>query len=118
MFGSTHEPDRASEFGKFGVETTFVSQTDVGRRAAVRPSTKLLFAETPTNPLTEVRDIRALADVAHGAARCSRSTTASSLAPRSGAAELGADLIIHSGTKHLDGPGPRDGGRDLRVRRS
>ena len=56
------------EFAKFGVETTFVSQTDVGEwRAAMRPNTKLLFAESPTNPLTEVCDIRALADIAHGA---------------------------------------------------
>ncbi|MFM7705799.1 MAG: PLP-dependent transferase, partial [Rubrivivax sp.] len=47
------------EFGKFGVETTFVSQTDVAEwKAAVRPNTRLLFAETPTNPLTEVCDIQ------------------------------------------------------------
>ena len=51
------------EFAKFGVETTFVSQTDVAAwQAAVKPNTKLLFAESPTNPLTEVCDIRALAD--------------------------------------------------------
>ena len=56
------------EFAKFGVETSFVSQTDVAEwRAAMRPNTKLLFAESPTNPLTEVCDIRALADIAHGA---------------------------------------------------
>src|SRR5678815_6064354 len=54
------------EFAKFGVETSFVSQTDVAAwRAAVRPNTKLLFAESPTNPLTEVCDIRALAGIAH-----------------------------------------------------
>jgi O-succinylhomoserine sulfhydrylase len=56
------------EFAKFGVETSFVSQTDVAEwRAAVRPTTRLLFAESPTNPLTEVCDIRALAEVAREA---------------------------------------------------
>ena len=56
------------EFAKFGVETSFVSQTDVGAwRGAVRPNTKLLFAESPTNPLTEVCDIRALAAIARDA---------------------------------------------------
>jgi len=56
------------EFGKFGVESTFVSQTDLAEwRAALKPNTKLLFAETPSNPLTEVCDIAALAEMAHGA---------------------------------------------------
>ncbi|TAL71266.1 MAG: aminotransferase class I/II-fold pyridoxal phosphate-dependent enzyme, partial [Burkholderiaceae bacterium] len=55
-------------FGKFGVETSFVSQTDIAEwRAALRPATRLLFAETPTNPLTDVCDIQALADLAHNA---------------------------------------------------
>jgi O-acetylhomoserine/O-acetylserine sulfhydrylase-like pyridoxal-dependent enzyme len=67
MFGSTIKLI-GSEFGKFGVQSTFVSQTDVAQwKAAVRPNTRLLFAETPTNPLTEVCDIRALADIAHEA---------------------------------------------------
>ena len=60
VFGSTMKLF-GSEFAKFGVETTFVSQTDVAEwRAALKPNTKLLFAETPTNPLTEVCDIAAL----------------------------------------------------------
>ena len=67
VFGSTLNLF-AKEFGKFGVQSTFVSQTDMAEwKAAVKPNTKLLFAETPTNPLTEVCDIRALADLAHGA---------------------------------------------------
>jgi O-succinylhomoserine sulfhydrylase len=67
VFGSTMSLF-AKEFGKFGVETTFVSQTDMAQwRAALKPTTKLLFAETPTNPLTDVCDIAALADIAHGA---------------------------------------------------
>ncbi|MGA1287594.1 MAG: aminotransferase class I/II-fold pyridoxal phosphate-dependent enzyme, partial [Rubrivivax sp.] len=56
------------EFGKFGVESTFVAQTDLTQwKAAIRPNTRLLFAETPTNPMTEVCDIQALADLAHDA---------------------------------------------------
>src|ERR1035437_5467528 len=58
----------AGEFSKFGIETSFVSQTDVAAWcAAIRPNTKLLFAETPTNPLTDICDIQALADLAHNA---------------------------------------------------
>src|SRR4051794_16307492 len=64
MFGSTIALF-GREFAKFGVETTFVSQTDVAQwRNAVRDNTRLLFAESPTNPLTEVCDIRALAAIA------------------------------------------------------
>ena len=67
VFGSTIRLI-AGEFGKFGVQSTFVSQTDVAKwREAIQPNTRLLFAETPSNPLTEVCDIQALADVAHAA---------------------------------------------------
>lgn len=96
----------AKEFAKFGVETTFVAQTDIAEwRAALRPSTKLLFAETPTNPLTEVCDIRALADLAHdaGALLTVDNTFCSPALQRPLA--LGADLVMHSGTKYLDGQG-------------
>ena len=95
-----------SEFAKFGVESTFVSQTDVAQwQAAVRPTTKLLFAETPTNPLTEVCDIRALADVAHAAGALLAVDNCFCSPALSQPAKLGADLIIHSGTKYLDGQG-------------
>ena len=67
VFGSTISLF-AKDFAKFGVETSFVSQTDLAEwRAAMRPNTRLLFAETPTNPLTDVCDIAALADIAHAA---------------------------------------------------
>src|SRR5690606_9772238 len=67
VFGSTIKLLQG-EFGKFGVQTTFVSQTNVAEwQAAIQPNTKLLFAETPSNPLTEVCDIAALAAVAHAA---------------------------------------------------
>lgn len=65
MFGSTIKLI-GGEFAKFGVQTTFVSQTQVAEwQVAMRPNTRLLFAETPTNPLTEVCYIKALADIAH-----------------------------------------------------
>ena len=105
MFGSTLALI-GREFGKFGVETTFVSQTDVSEwQAALRPTTKLLFAETPTNPLTEVCDIAALATLAHsvGALLAVDNCFCSPALQRP--TELGADLVIHSGTKYLDGQG-------------
>ena len=105
VFGSTVSLF-AKEFGKFGVETTFVSQTDLAEwRDAIRPNTKLLFAETPTNPLTEVCDIAALADLAHkaGAVLTVDNTFCSPALQRPLA--LGADLVMHSGTKYLDGQG-------------
>ena len=94
------------EFAKFGVETSFVSQTDLNDwRAAIKPNTKLLFAETPTNPLTEVCDIRALSTIAKNAGAhlvvdncfCSPALQLP--------IEMGADLVMHSGTKYLDGQG-------------
>ncbi|HRN76875.1 O-succinylhomoserine sulfhydrylase [Ottowia sp.] len=105
MFGSTIKLF-GTDFAKFGVETSFVSQTDAAAwRAALRPSTRLLFAETPTNPLTEVCDIRALAAIAHeaGALLAVDNCFASPALQRP--ITLGADLVIHSGTKFLDGQG-------------
>jgi O-succinylhomoserine sulfhydrylase len=105
VFGSTLSLF-GKEFAKFGVETTFVSQTDLAEwRAALRPSTKLLFAETPTNPLTDVCDIAALAALAHGAgALLTVDNTYCSPALQRPLA-LGADLVMHAGTKFLDGQG-------------
>ena len=105
VFGSTIKLI-AGEFGKFGVESTFVSQTDVAAwQAAIRPNTKLLFAETPTNPLTEVCDIAALAEVAHQAGAWLAVDNCFCSPALQQPAKLGADLIIHSGTKYLDGQG-------------
>lgn len=105
VFGSTLNLF-AKEFAKFGVETTFVSQTDVDQwRDALRPNTKLLFAETPTNPLTEVCDIRALADLAHGVGAVLAVDNCFCTPALQRPTELGADLVIHSGTKYLDGQG-------------
>ncbi len=105
VFGSTIKLI-ASEFGKFGVESTFVSQTDLAEwKSAIRPSTKLLFAETPTNPLTEVCDIRALADIAHAAGAVLAVDNCFCTPALQKPAALGADVIVHSGTKYLDGQG-------------
>jgi O-succinylhomoserine sulfhydrylase len=94
------------EFAKFGVETTFVSQSDVGEwRSAVRKNTRLLFAESPTNPLTEVCDIRALAEIAHAAGAGLAVDNCFCTPALQRPIALGADYIIHSGTKYLDGQG-------------
>ena len=105
MFGSTIALI-GREFGKFGVETSFVSQTDVAEwKAALRPTTKLLFAETPTNPLTEVCDIAALADLAHSAGALLAVDNCFCSPALQRPIEFGADLVMHSGTKYLDGQG-------------
>jgi O-succinylhomoserine sulfhydrylase len=104
VFGSTIR--LFQDFAKFGIETSFVAQSDVDEwRTAVRPNTKLLFAETPTNPLTEVCDIAALADIAHraGALLCVDNCFCSPALQRP--VEFGADVVMHSGTKFLDGQG-------------
>ena len=105
VFGSTLKL-LGSEFAKFGVETTFVSQTDLSEwHAAIRPQTKLLFAETPTNPLTDVCDIRALADLAHNAKALLAVDNCFCTPALQRPIELGADIVVHSGTKYLDGQG-------------
>lgn len=105
MFGSTINLI-GREFGKFGVETTFVSQTDVSEwKAALRPTTKLLFAETPTNPLTDVCDIAALAGLAHSVGALLAVDNCFCTPALQRPVEMGADLVIHSGTKYLDGQG-------------
>ena len=103
-FGSTIK--LFQDFAKFGVQTSFVSQTDVGAwKAAVQPGTKLLFAESPTNPLTEVCDIRALADIAHGAGALLAVDNCFCSPALQRPVQMGADIVMHSGTKYLDGQG-------------
>jgi len=105
MFGSTIKLF-GGEFARFGVETTFVSQTGVSQwQAALRPNTRLLFAETPTNPLTEVCDIAALAGIAHGAGALLAVDNCFATPALQRPMQLGADLVVHSGTKYLDGQG-------------
>lgn len=105
MFGSTIKLI-GSDLAKFGVQSTFVSQTDIDEwKAAIRPNTKLLFAETPTNPLTEVCDIAALADLAHRAGALFAVDNCFATPALQRPITLGADIVMHSGTKFLDGQG-------------
>ena len=105
VFGSTIKL-LGSEFAKFGVTTSFVSQTDVNAwKQAIQPNTKLLFAETPTNPLTEVCDIRALADIAHKAGAILAVDNCFCTPALQRPIDFGADVVVHSGTKYLDGQG-------------
>lgn len=99
---------------RFGVETTFVSPTDVREwEAACQPNTKLFFAETPSNPLTEVCDITALAEIAHqrGAWLAVDNCFCTPILQRP--LGLGADIVIHSATKYIDGQGRVLGGAVL-----
>lgn len=105
MFGSTIKLI-GSDLAKFGVQSTFVSQTDVAQwQAALQPNTRLLFAETPTNPLTEVCNIRALADLAHNAGALLAVDNCFATPVLQRPLTLGADIVMHSGTKYLDGQG-------------
>ncbi|MBL8259944.1 MAG: O-succinylhomoserine sulfhydrylase [Candidatus Competibacteraceae bacterium] len=97
--------------GKFGVAVSYVPLSDLNAwEAAIRPETRLLFLETPSNPLTELADIRALAELAH-ARDCLLVVDNCFCTPALQLPfKLGADLVIHSGTKYLDGQGRCVGG--------
>jgi O-succinylhomoserine sulfhydrylase len=116
LFGSTIQLF-ANIMGRFAVKTTFVDGTDSAAfRAAMQPGTKLIFIETPSNPMTEVFDIAALAQIAHeGGALLAVDNCFCSPALQRPIA-LGADLIIHSATKYLDGQGRVLGGAVLGKR--
>jgi O-succinylhomoserine sulfhydrylase len=113
IFGSTVQLF-SNILGRFGIETTYVSPTDPAEwRAAVKPNTRLFFVESPSNPLTEVSDIRALAAIAHesGAWLAVDNCFCSPALQRP--LELDADIVIHSATKYLDGQGRVLGGAVL-----
>ena len=113
IFGSTVQLF-SNILGRFGVETTYVSPTDPAEwRAAVKPNTKLFFVESPSNPLTEVSDIRALADIAHEAGAWLAVDNCFCSPALQQPLELGADIVIHSATKYLDGQGRVLGGAVL-----
>jgi O-succinylhomoserine sulfhydrylase len=113
IFGSTVQLF-SNILGRFGIETTYVSPTDPAEwRAAVRPNTKLFFVESPSNPLTEVSDIRALADIAHDAGAWLAVDNCFCSPALQKPLELGADIVIHSATKYLDGQGRVLGGAVL-----
>jgi O-succinylhomoserine sulfhydrylase len=94
-----------------GITTTFVSHTDPAAwEAAIRPETKLFFLETPSNPLTEIADIRTLARIAHAKGILVAVDNCFCTPVLQRPLELGADLVVHSATKFLDGQGRVLGG--------
>ncbi len=110
MFGSTIQL-LGNILPRFGIETTFVPLTDTAAwAAAVRPNTKLLFCETPSNPLTEVGDIRALAAIAHQHKVLLAVDNCFCTPILQRPMDLGADIVVHSATKYLDGQGRVLGG--------
>ncbi|MFV2034573.1 MAG: O-succinylhomoserine sulfhydrylase [Halocynthiibacter sp.] len=102
---------------RFGVEVSFVDGTDLEQwRAALRPDTKAVFLEAISNPTLEVIDIQAVCDAAHkvGAQVIVDNVFATPIFQRSG--DLGADIIVYSATKHIDGQGRCLGGVVLGTR--
>ncbi len=97
--------------GKFGVTTDFVDLIDVAAwQAAIKPNTRFLFLETPSNPLTEIADIKVLADIAH-AHGCLLIVDNCFCTPiLQKPLDLGADIVVHSATKYIDGQGRCLGG--------
>ena len=97
--------------GKFGVETTFVSLTDLDAwRDAVTPTTRMLFIETPTNPLCEIADMAALSEIARSADALFVVDNCFCTPVLQKPLEHGADIVVHSATKYLDGQGRCVGG--------
>ncbi len=98
-------------FAKFGVETEFVKLTDPAAwEAAIKPNTRFLFLETPSNPLIEIADIQVLADIAHKH-HCLLIVDNVFCTPvLQTPLGLGADIVVHSATKYIDGHGRCIGG--------
>jgi O-succinylhomoserine sulfhydrylase len=91
---------------RFGVTTTWVSLSDLEEwKRAIRPTTKLLFAETPSNPVCEVADIAAVSKIAHDAGAVLAIDNAMCSPALQRPVEFGADLVVHSATKYLEGQG-------------
>jgi O-succinylhomoserine sulfhydrylase len=91
---------------RFGIETTWVAPSKVDEwRAAIRPNTRLMFCETPSNPLAEICDIAALAEIARRANACFAVDNCLLTPALQRPLEFGADLVIHSATKYIDGQG-------------
>jgi O-succinylhomoserine sulfhydrylase len=110
LFGATQQLF-GGILSKFGVETSFVPATDLAAyRAAMRPRTRLCFIETPSNPLTEVIDIAAVAQIAHAGGALLAVDNCFCTPALQRPLELGADVVVHSATKYLDGQGRVLGG--------
>lgn len=110
LFGATVQLF-SNILARTGISTTFVPQTDPAAwEAAIRPETKLFFLETPSNPLTEIADIRRLSAIAHGRGILVAVDNCFCSPILQRPLELGADLVVHSATKYLDGQGRVLGG--------
>ena len=103
--------------GRYGIDVTLVDTSDIGAvREALRPETRLVYIETPANPILRLTDIAALADLAHGAGvRLAVDSTYATPVLQQPLA-LGADLVLHSMTKYLGGHGDALGGIVLGAR--
>src|SRR2546425_133596 len=113
VFGATVQLF-STVLSKFGIETTYADGTQPSVwKAAIKPSTRLLFLETPSNPLTEVFDIAALAQIAREKGALLAVDNCFCTPALQKPFELGADLVIHSATKYLDGQGRVLGGAVL-----
>jgi O-succinylhomoserine sulfhydrylase len=116
VFGATVQLF-GSILSKFGIDTTYVDgSAPKAWKAALRPNTRLLYLETPSNPLTEVFDIEALAGLARGAGALLVVDNCFCTPALQRPIDLGADLVIHSATKYLDGQGRVLGGAILGKR--
>jgi O-succinylhomoserine sulfhydrylase len=97
--------------GRFGVETTYVAPTRIEEwRGAMRPNTRLLFLETPSNPLTEISDLEQLSQLAKKAGALLAVDNVFCTPALQKPLELGADIVVHSATKYIDGQGRVMGG--------
>jgi O-succinylhomoserine sulfhydrylase len=102
---------------KFGIETSYVNGASIAAwESALRRNTKLLLLETPSNPLTEIADIAALAAVSKSAGALLAVDNCFCTPALQKPLQLGADLVIHSATKYLDGQGRVLGGAVLGSR--
>jgi O-succinylhomoserine sulfhydrylase len=113
LFGATQQL-LGNIMSRFGVHTSFVSQTRVAAwEEAIRPETRLFFLETPSNPLTEISDIAALVALAHARGILVAVDNCFCTPILQRPLDLGADLVVHSATKFLDGQGRVLGGAVL-----
>jgi O-succinylhomoserine sulfhydrylase len=112
VFGATMQ--LFNMFGRYGVETSYVPLTDPDAwRRAMRPNTRMLYLESPSNPLTEVGDIRALASIASDAGAVLVVDNCFCTPALQRPFDLGAHVVVHSATKYIDGQGRVLGGAVL-----
>jgi O-succinylhomoserine sulfhydrylase len=118
LFGSCYQII-ATILPRFGITSTLVDGHDLDQwKAAVRPETKAFFLETPSNPTLEIIDIAAVAEIAHAAGAQVVVDNVFATPVLQKCLGLGADIIVYSGTKHIDGQGRVLGARSCRRRRS